>query len=245
MSNIRLLIEYDGTGFAGWQRQRTGPAIQQVLEEALAEVTGEAVTLVGAGRTDAGVHALGQVANFHTRSPIPPRGIAAAVNRLLPAGIVVRRADAVPAEFHAQYGARGKRYRYTFLFQAHRSALEPDRAYRVRGPLEVERMRRAARVFLGTHDFRAFEARRSQRRGSARRTVLAADLVQIGPRVLFEVEADGFLYKMVRTMAGTLLEVGRGQRSVSDVRRALCAGRRAAAGPTAPARGLCLLWVKY
>jgi len=245
MRNIRLLIEYEGAGFAGWQQQKNGVAIQEVLEEALKEVTGEAVTLIGAGRTDTGVHDLGQVANFRTASRIPPHGIAAAVNRLLPPAIVIRRADEVPLDFHARYSARTKRYRYTYLCQRHRPVLQAGRAWRVRGPLDVERMRRAARLFLGAHDFRSFEARRSQRKGDAVRAVFAADVLAVSPRIFFEVEADGFLYKMVRTMAGTLMEVGRGQRTVSGVRRALRARRRAAAGPTAPAHGLSLLWVRY
>lgn len=245
MRNIRLLIEYDGTPFAGWQRQRTGLAVQEVLEAALREVTGEAVSVVGAGRTDAGVHALGQVANFRTASPIPARGLVAAVNRLLPETIVVRRAEEVAPDFHARFSAVAKRYRYTFLRQWQRSALAPRRGYVVRGPLDAERMRRAARLFMGRHDFSAFEARHHQRKGDARRTIFAAELIEQWPRLIFEVEADGFLYKMVRTMAGTLLEVGRGRRSLTDVRRALVGGRRAAAGPTAPPYGLCLLWVKY
>ena len=245
MRNIRLLIEYDGTRFAGWQRQKTGLAVQQVLEEALGEVTGERVTLIGAGRTDAGVHALGQVANFRTESRIPPHGVAAAANRLLPEGVHIRRADEVPLDFHARYSARSKRYRYTFLYQGHRPVLEAGRVCWLRRWPDVQAMRRAARVFLGRHDFRAFEARRSQRKGDPFRTVLAAEVLALYPRVFFEVEADGFLYKMVRTMAGTLLEVGLGRRSLAEVRRALRLCERSAAGPTAPACGLCLLWVKY
>jgi len=245
MRNVRLLIEYDGTPFAGWQRQRNGVAVQAVLEEALAAVTGAAVTLHGAGRTDAGVHALGQVANFTTESRIPPRGITAAVNRLLPEAIVVRRADEVAPAFHARFSALAKRYRYTFLLQRRRSALAPNRAYRLNGPLDAARMQRAAQAFLGAHDFRSFEASRHQRKGDAVRTVTAAELIKLGPRIIFDVEANGFLYRMVRTMAGTLLEVGRHQRTVADVRRALRAADRRMAGPTAPACGLCLMWVKY
>jgi tRNA pseudouridine38-40 synthase len=243
--NVRLIVEYEGTDFVGWQRQKTGVAVQAVLEEALGRVTGETVRLIGAGRTDAGVHALGQAANFKTESRIPLRGIVAATNRLLPPTVVLRRADEVPLDFHAQYDAKAKRYRYAFLLSAERSTAEARRTYRVRGPLEVGQMRRAARLFLGTHDFSAFEASGGQRKGEAVRTVAAAEVLQVGPRVYLDVEADGFLYKMVRTMAGTLLEVGRGQRRVAEVRAALAGRERAAAGATAPARGLCLMWVRY
>jgi tRNA pseudouridine38-40 synthase len=246
--NIRLVIEYDGTAYHGWQRQANALTIQQMLEEAIAGLVGHPVRIHGSGRTDAGVHALGQVANFRTTSTIPADRLPHAINAHLPPDIAVLRADDVPDAFHARYSATGKTYRYTLLCRSVRPTLDRTRVYWVRWPLDADAMRRAAALFIGEHDFAAFETE-STGEGTVR-TVTRCDIEAHpeptgGQRIEITVSANGFLYNMVRAMVGTLLQIGGGKAPPERVAQLLAARDRTLAGPTAPARGLCLLSVDY
>lgn len=241
--NIKLTIEYDGTRYQGWQRQANGPTIQQALEEGIAQVVGHAVTLYGSGRTDAGVHALGQVANFHTVSRIPIERLPHAINANIPADIVVLGAEEVPPDFHARYSAKRKTYRYSVLCRPVRPAVGAAYLYWHRHPLDVAAMRQAAAWFVGEHDFAAFQSQ-AEGEGSVR-TVFRSEWLQDGCRLDYYVTANGFLYNMVRAMVGTLLDVGSGKWPPEYVARLLESRERAFAGRTAPANGLCLMSVEY
>jgi tRNA pseudouridine38-40 synthase len=242
--NIRLLVEYDGTAYAGWQRQPNGPTVQEVLETACADLTGAPVTLHGSGRTDAGVHALGQVATFQTRATVPADRFAPALNTRLPPDVVVRASAEVDPAFHARFSARGKAYLYEVRTGPVRPALRRNQAHHVAEVLDVDAMAAAARRFLGTHDFRGF-ASTGRPVEDPRRTVDGVELLGRGDGLFFRVSADGFLYKMVRTLVGTLLAVGLGKLGTADIEAALATADRDRAGPTAPARGLTLLGVRY
>ena len=264
MRNIKLTIEYDGTHYHGWQSQINAPAVQDAVEKALRRLTGEDCRLTGASRTDVGVHALGQVANFYTRSPIPADKFSYALNSLLPADIVIRTSCEVESDFHSRFFAQGKMYRYLIYNSNRPSALLRHRACFVPQPLDVERMGRAAQFFLGTHDFSAFRATGSNTKTSTRtmfRVSVRAEREPAGVSgvpmdppdagdwdrrlILFEIVGDGFLYNMVRIMAGTLIEVGLGKMSPEDALRALESGERDFAGRTAPSHGLYLVEVYY
>ena len=244
MRNIKLVVTYDGTEFRGWQIQPDQRTVQATLEEAIAAVIGHQASLTSSGRTDAGVHALGHVANFRTSSRLPPERLLAAVNAHLPPDVVVNRVDDVPIEFNANRDARGKWYRYTILCSPVRDVFRRRYVYEVRYPLDSERMHRAARTLVGTHDFRCFETDWPNRATSVR-TVTRSQVARVGELIHFDVEADGFLYNMVRAIVGSLVYVGRGHRPVGWLDSLLREGKRKDAGPTAPACGLCLMQVKY
>ena len=241
--NVKLTVEYDGTAYHGWQRQANALTVQQVLEEGIAAIVGHEVTLYGSGRTDAGVHALGQVASFHIRSTIPADRLPHAINSAIPPDIAVVRADDVAHDFHARYSATGKTYRYTILCRPVRPAVGARYVHWVRRALDAAAMQAAAAHFVGEHDFAAFETE-STGEGSVR-TVTEAGVERDGERIEFTVSANGFLYNMVRAMVGTLLEVGLGKRPPDDIPRLLAARDRSLVGPTAPAKGLCLMQVDY
>lgn len=241
--NIKLLVEYDGTRYHGWQRQANAPTIQQTLEEGIARVVGHEVTLFGSGRTDAGVHALGQVANFHTSASIAAERLPHAINANVPDDIAVLRAEDAAPDFHARYSARRKTYRYRIVRRAVRPAVGAAFVHWHRFPLDVAAMQRAAGLFLGEHDFAAFESH-SAGEGTVR-TITRSDLSEAGERLDYYVTANGFLYNMVRAMVGTLLEIGSGRRPADDVTRLLASRDRKRAGRTAPAKGLCLMQVDY
>jgi tRNA pseudouridine38-40 synthase len=238
--NVKLVIEYDGTAYCGWQTQKNGPTVQQTLEKAIKDVVGGDVKLYGSGRTDAGVHALGQTANFKTESDIPCDNVRDAINTHLPADIVVLSADDVSDDFHARYSARSKAYRYTILNRSVPTALQRERCHFVRVPLDMARMKEAAQAFVGQHDFSAFC---SETPDNAVRTVSRVDVMKQGNYVKVEIEADGFLYNMVRRIIGTLVEVGRGKNV--DIAGLLQNDDGIPGGPTLPAVGLCLVEVKY
>lgn len=244
MKNIRLVLEYDGTAYAGWQRQPRDPSVQQAVEDALEALAARRGALHGSGRTDAGVHALAQVAHFHTDATVPPRRFAAALNAHLPPDIAVRRSEEVDPSFHARLGARAKTYVYTVHTGPQRPALARRVCHLVTAPLDAEAMEEAARLLRGTHDFAAFQASGSAVTRTVR-TLSRLEIEAAGPFLHVTAEADGFLYKMVRTLVGTLLAVGRGRLGPADVEEALRSGRRECAGPTAPARGLVLAGVAY
>ncbi|MEK7822461.1 MAG: tRNA pseudouridine(38-40) synthase TruA [Planctomycetota bacterium] len=276
MRNIKLLIEYDGTNFSGWQEQRIktsrgvsqyAPTIQARLREAIHKITGEWVVVYGASRTDAGVHALGQVANFKTYSKLPAERLVPALNYYLPREIVVRSAGEVPEEFHAQFHAKSKVYRYTILNDPVPRAINRNFYYHFHCPLDVERMKEAAQHLLGRHDFRAFCVEAHNKENTIR-TIKSIEIIRdaqvgaihelpllgagpapercrAGQYLHLVVEADGFLHKMLRGIVGTLLLVGSGKMGLAEFKGVVEARDRSLAGPTVPAKGLCLLKVNY
>lgn len=246
---IRLTLAYDGGGYAGWQWQPGKPTVQGMLEAALHDLTGEPHERVEAsGRTDAGVHALGQVASFVTRRGWPAEVFVRALNVRLPPDIVVLDAAEVPATFHPRRSARRKRYRYVYHDGPQRDPFRRRVAWHVYPRLNEAAMHAAAQAWRGRHDFRAFETAGSPRRSTVR-TVFAAEVTRgtghEADLVCFEIEADGFLYNMVRAMAGTLREIGRGAAPLEWAAEVLAAGDRSAAGMTAPPEGLFLVRVEY
>ncbi|MCL6450392.1 MAG: tRNA pseudouridine(38-40) synthase TruA [Acetobacteraceae bacterium] len=243
---IKLVVQYDGTDFCGYQRQRGRRTVQGELEAALARVAGARVVVRAAGRTDAGVHARGQVVSFRLppQSRIPTGRLAVALNSVLPPDLAAVTAEEVEPGFCALRSARAKAYSYTLVTSPHPSPFWRRFALHWPGPLDLARAEEAMRRFLGCHDFRAFRAEGSSAR-TTRRTVLCFRLEQEEDRLRFWVEADGFLYRMVRTMVGTVLEVGRGRFEPGQVDLALATGDKGLAGPALPAHGLCLERVYY
>ena len=246
MRNLRLGVEYDGTDFAGWQRQPGVPTVQQTLEEAAARIVGHRVSVVGAGRTDQGVHALGQVAGFRTTSRIAAARLPYAINTGLPASVRVRSAEDVPDTFHACRSATGKHYRYTIWRDPIPHALLNRFALTFPGPLYLAAMAEAAGRMQGRRDFRAFRgAAKGQEGRETTKEVWSVTVRDMTPWLVIDVLGSGFLYSQVRTMTGTLLEVGRGKLAPEAVSAILASGDRRRAGPTAPPHGLCLVRVLY
>lgn len=243
--NIRCVVEYDGTDFFGFQRQPHHPTVQGWLERAILELTGTATTITGAGRTDAGVHALGQVFNFFTDSRIPIERWPNALNSRLPEGIVVKRADAVPDDFHARKSAVAKVYRYTIWNAPFPSVFMNRYALHVRDPLDVTAMRAGAGYLVGRRDFAAFRAAGSTEVHTTVRHMHSLEIIRTDERVDIVARADGFLYHMMRNIVGSLLMVGDGRRSPDWLQDVTASRRRELAGPTAAARGLCLVHVEY
>jgi tRNA pseudouridine38-40 synthase len=243
MRQVKLIIEYDGTNYAGWQVQPNGLAIQQVLEEVLARITNHPVRLRSSGRTDAGVHARGMVACFPTEVTHPLTAFREGANSLLPPDIAIRAAADVPTGFDPRHDARSKHYRYTIHNAPCRSPLVRRTSWHLRPPLDLDRMQRAAAVFVGEHDFAAFRTTGC----AARTTVRRIDEVMVtraDESIVIDVRGSGFMRNMVRIMAGTLVEVGLQRLPVEQVARCL-ADPTVGAGPTAPAQGLCLMEVEY
>jgi tRNA pseudouridine38-40 synthase len=245
MRNLKLTLRYDGTDFNGWQTQPGCRTVQETLEQALAAVTGEERVRVNAsGRTDAGVHALGQVVNCRTPTHHPPEVLLRAVNAHLPHDVVVREVAEVPPEFDANRDAKRKLYRYVIHDGAVPDPFLRRYACQSRWPLDADAMRRAAQCLRGPHDFHSFETSWPNRFSSVR-TITHVGVSRFGEWIWLDVEADGFLYNMVRAIAGTLMHVGRGYWPESRVEEILRAEDRTRAGPTAPARGLFLVRVTY
>ena len=241
---FKLTVEYDGTAYCGWQRQINGPSVQQVLEETLSRMTGERVSVVGSSRTDAGVHARGLCAHFDSATRIPPEKLAFALNTMLPADVRIRESGLAPEGFHARFSACGKVYRYAICNARHEHAVGRQYAAHIPLPLDEAAMQREADSLLGTHDFAAFAASGSAARSTVR-TIYRAQVSREGDMVTLLVLGDGFLYNMVRIIAGTLAEVGAGKRPEGAIARAIATGDRLALGQTAPARGLTLEAVLY
>lgn len=241
---IKLTVSYDGTAYAGWQRQINAPSIQAALEKALKSLTDEAINVTGASRTDAGVHALGQVAHFDTTSRIPPEKYAFAINTRLPDDIRVVHSCQVPPDFHARYGARGKTYRYQIHNSPHASALYRHQRAHILPLLDVALMQQAARDVLGEHDFRAFAASGSEAKTTIR-DIWRADIIRQGELIELTVQGRSFLYNMVRILAGSLIYIGMGKLPPQALARALETGNRLDLGITAPAHGLTLMEVMY
>ncbi|MBT3319174.1 MAG: tRNA pseudouridine(38-40) synthase TruA [Clostridia bacterium] len=241
---IKLIIEYDGTNYVGWQRQTNGLSVQQVVEEAFEKASGSKAVLYSAGRTDAGVHARGQVAHLDTETSIPPEKISYAMNAQLPSDIRVVSSAAVSDEFHARYGAKAKTYVYTYINTQHPSAIHRNTTAHIRGDVDTSAMQQATKHIVGTHDFASFCASGGEVDTTVR-TVYSLDVTRDEPFIKIEVTGSGFLYNMVRIIAGTLLDVGRGKLSVSAVKDIIAAKDRSMASPTAPARGLTMKQVYY
>ena len=265
MKNIVLVLEYDGSQFHGWQSQANADSVQSAVAAAICRLDGAPRNLIGAGRTDAGVHARGQVANFFTDSRIPPEKYAYALNTILPQGVACVRSAEAPPEFHARFSAKSKAYSYLLLNRRQPSALYRDRAWHIPLPLDVGAMRTAALRLIGEWDFRAFMSSGSPVRSTIRKIIsIGIDAYPIcmqdnelffpgqtynpeesGVFVKLMIEGNGFLYNMVRIIAGTLVYIGHGKMDASDIGRALTTGDRRAAGKTAPPQGLCLEYVRY
>jgi len=241
---IRLDVEYDGRDFLGWQVQAEGRTVQGEIERAIAKVTGEQVRVEGSGRTDAGVHALGQVVSFRAKSEIPAERFAPALNAHLPGDVAVLSSAEAPEDFHARRSAKGKLYRYVILNRPVRPALERDRITHVPAPLDEGAMHRAGQALLGEHDFAAF-ATSPEPGKSTVREVRRLEVGREDERVVIEIEANGFLRQMVRAVAGTLIDVGRGALPEAAVAEILASRERKRAGPNAPAGGLRLVRVEY
>ncbi|BBO34957.1 tRNA pseudouridine(38-40) synthase TruA [Lacipirellula parvula] len=278
MPSFKITLAYDGAEFSGWQAQPGRRTVQGELERAWLEITGEAVRLNAAGRTDAGVHAAGQVASVESATNIPPESLVHALNSKLPDDAAVQLVERVADGFHATHDAKFKRYRYTIYNDGRRPVFARKYAWHIPTPLDVAAMQAGGAHMVGTHDFACFQSVGSERestvrtifavdvvampaaslapgsaRGSARLlSTLAPNELQTGPRaepgariVTIDVEGDGFLYNMVRTIAGTLVEVGRGRRPPEWVAEVIASKDRCTAGQTAPAHGLCMQWVAY
>ncbi|OGX30162.1 MAG: tRNA pseudouridine(38-40) synthase TruA [Omnitrophica WOR_2 bacterium RIFCSPLOWO2_12_FULL_51_24] len=244
MRNILLKIEYDGTNYAGWQYQKNAKSIQETMEAALKRITGRKARLISCGRTDAGVHALGHIANFVTDSQMPLFRLQKALNGVLPKDIVVKEVRDVPLKFNSSRDAKSKLYVYTILNDPAGCALSRGYVRHVPYKLNLNLMIGAAKCLLGRHNFKSFQAADNRKRSSVR-TIKRLEIKKKGDLIKIEVEGDGFLYNMVRNIAGTLIEIGRGRFKPGSMKKILKAKDRKLAGPTAPAKGLCLVEVKY
>ncbi|MGB3081869.1 MAG: tRNA pseudouridine(38-40) synthase TruA [Candidatus Omnitrophota bacterium] len=246
MRNIKLTISYDGTGYKGWQVQANGRTVQEELEGAIKKVFGGPHRVFAASRTDAGVHAKGQAVNFKIplALSVPADKILLALNAHLPEEIAVRSAQETDLEFHSRFDAKRKHYKYCVLNSRHRDPFMEKYAWRVPYSLDVPLMRKEAKALLGKHDFKAFQARDKRERSSVRK-IFKLSIAKKKSSLLIDIEADGFLYNMVRNIVGTLVDIGRGYLPEGSMRKILKGRDRTQAGPTAPAKGLFLVEVKY
>lgn len=243
MRNLKLLIEYDGTNYCGWQVQPNLPTIQGTIKEKIQQIEQDKINLIGAARTDAGVHAEGQVANFYSQSSISPYNLLRALNSLLPPDIVIKKVAEVPGDFHARRSARSRLYRYIILTRRFPSAFLYRYYYLFPLSLDLKSMIEASHYLIGTNDFSSFCSK--ERKSNRVRTVKNCHWVKRGDFIYFYIEANAFLRAMVRTISGTLLEVGKGKLAPADIKNILEARNRNCAGPTLPASGLCLIKVRY
>lgn len=244
MKRIKLTVAYDGTDYCGWQIQKNGITVEEVLNRALSRLTGEEITVVGASRTDAGVHARGNVAVFDTDTRIPAERIVYAVNALLPEDVVVVRSEEVPAGWHPRKCVSVKTYEYRILNKEFPDPVRRRDTYFVSFSLDIERMRRAAEYLKGEHDFKSFCSAQTAVETTVR-TIYDLDIKKEGEIITIRVRGNGFLYNMVRIIAGTLAGVGRGYFEPEDMERVLEAKDRTQAGVTAPPRGLILVGIEY
>jgi len=245
MRNIKLTIEYDGTGYHGWQIQQNSPTIQGILQEKIGVITGEGISLIGSGRTDAGVHAIGQVANFRTESGISLEAIKRGVNSLLPDDIAIRRAEEVSDDFHARFSARSKLYEYRVLNSSVPSPIERNFSWHVSRRLDLGEMRKAAQMLLGTHDFSSFRSAQSDNLNPVRTLMTLEIRKRRNHMISIRVRANAFLKQMVRNVVGCLVDVGRGKLDPEDLGEILDARDRTEAGMAAPPHGLFLVKVEY
>lgn len=234
MRNIKLKIEYDGKNFAGWQTQPGKASIQGEIIKAINEITGEEVELNASGRTDAGVHALGQIANFKTNTEIDIKKIPYAINSKLPNSIVIKTAEEVEERFHSRYNCVGKTYRYIVNNAEFPSALNRYREFHIAQKLNIEDMKKAIKMFEGTHDFKGFKSSGGNAKKTTVRTLTKCELKEDGERIIIELSGDGFLYNMVRIIAGTIVDIGLGKINVDDLPSIIESGDRTLAGKTLP-----------
>jgi len=246
MRNLKLEIEYDGTNYCGWQVQNSShkKSIQEVIEKTLRRILQEKVRLIASGRTDAGVHALAQVANFKTESNIAPEKLQRALNSLLPQDIVITAIEEKGTAFNSRFSAKSKTYRYAILNRSYPCALLRNTTYHYSYPLDIKLIRKEAGGLLGKHNFKSFQASGKIEREPTR-TIKSIKITKAQDTICIDIEADGFLHNMVRNIVGTLLEIGRGKLPEGSLKEILSAKDRRLAGPTAPSRGLCLIRVKY
>lgn len=244
MRNIKLIIEYDGKGFGGWQKQPNKLNIQGEIEYAIEQITGEKVDLIASGRTDAGVHSLGQTANFKTNCNIPIEKIPNAINSKLKKSIRIKYAEEVDERFHSRYNCKSKKYRYIINNSQTGSAIYRALEYNVTNYIDIEKMKQAAKYLEGEHDFTSFKASGTSNKNSIR-TIYKINIEKNGERILMEYEGNGFLYNMVRIISGTLVDVGTGKIKPEDVKKILDAKDRKLAGRTLPPQGLYLVEVHY
>lgn len=244
MRNIKLTIEYDGKCYNGWQKQPNKLNIQGEIERAIYNITKEEVDLIGSGRTDAGVHALGQVANFKTNSQISIEKIPLAINSQLKNSIVIKEAEEVNERFHSRYNAKRKTYRYIINNSKCGTAIYRNLEYSYPFKLDAEKMKQASKYFEGEHDFKAFKSSGTSSKNSVR-TIYKAIVKQEGEKIIIELTGNGFLYNMVRIISGTLLDVGLGKIQPEEIPEMIESKDRQRAGKTLPAHGLYLVEVKY
>ena len=241
---IKIVLSYDGTDFCGWQRQTNSVSVQQTVEDAVYNLTGEKVTVTASGRTDAGVHAAGQVAHFDTNANIPPEKFYKAINTFLPDSVKALSSEKISDNFNARKSAKRKTYEYSLYLSDTELPLKERYGVRVYGDIDLEKMRSCAKLLEGEHDFRAFSATGSSVKTTVR-TVYGIVIEQNGIDIKIRVTGNGFLYNMVRIIAGALVKAGKGEISENDIIKALETGNRDLLGETLPAKGLCLLKVEY
>ena len=245
MHNYKIILQYDGSRYQGWQKQEsTENTIQGKLETILSKMVDEKVEIQGAGRTDSGVHAMAQVANFHINSEMTAKEIMDYINLYLPEDIAVIQIDEVPERFHSRLNARGKVYRYRVLNSAIPNIFERKYVYQIPEKLDIIAMKRAAEYLCGTHDYKAFTAIKKTKKSTVR-TIDEIAIEQIGDEIRFTFRGNGFLYHMVRILIGTILEVGTKEKKPEDIPLIIDSGLRENAGALAPAKGLCLMEVKF
>jgi len=245
INNFKITIEYDGTNYHGWQRQKNDRSIQAEIEKALFKMQGTTIAVTGSGRTDAGVHALGQVANFQCRTHLGPDVFLRALNSLLPRDIIIHDCRQAVGTFHARYDAQSKIYNYKILNRPMPAAIGRQYAWFIRKKLSLEAMRTAGMHIIGEHDFKSFEGAGSPRSSTVRNVMMVNLVESRADSLIFEIEANGFLRFMVRNIVGTLVEVGLGKITPDGFKRILESKDRSQAGATAPAHGLYLVKVKY
>ncbi|MGB0909693.1 MAG: tRNA pseudouridine(38-40) synthase TruA [Nitrospirales bacterium] len=244
MATYKLTIQYDGTHYAGWQCQPNQPTVQAAVEQALSQITQVRIPVIAAGRTDSGVHAWGQVISFQSEKSLSTHEWIRALNGLLPPDVAIQQAEEVPGTFHARYHASGKIYEYRILLATYRSALDRYRLWHIPRTLDVKAMKEAGKFFIGTHDFSSFQNSPTDTKNPVC-TIKSFTLSQENSLLCIRVQADRFLKQMVRSMVGTVVEVGLGRRQPSDINQILEATNRCAAGKTAPPHGLFLVQVLY
>lgn len=245
MRNFKLVLQYEGTRYQGWQRQEsTDNTIQGKLERLLTKMCGHSIAVQGSGRTDAGVHALAQTANFHADTDMEPAEILEYMNRYLPEDIAVLSVEEVPERFHSRLNAKGKVYRYQIINSKVPSVFDRRYSYRLEDSLDVEAMRQAAKYLTGTYDFKSFTSAKRGKKSTVR-TITAIEIAKEGDKLSITYSGDGFLYHMARILTGTLIEVGLRRKEPEDMERILMARDRECAGYLVPAEGLTLISVQY
>ncbi|OPJ66188.1 tRNA pseudouridine(38-40) synthase TruA [Clostridium chromiireducens] len=244
MRNIKLIIEFDGSDFCGWQRQPKGRTVQKVIETAIFKATGEEIMINGSSRTDAGVHAREMVANFITNSTIPGDKFREALNTRLPEDVSIIKSEEVEENFHARYSSKGKTYSYTIVNRYERLSLGHQYLYHYRYNLNIDEMKKACQYFMGSHDFRAFMSPGSSIKTTVR-NIKELYIEQKGDRIKIFITADGFLYNMVRIIVGTLLKIGNGKLKAEEIEKIIIEGNRKRAGMCVPPNGLVLEKVFY